>query len=390
MASTPIGTLLNENHITQRKLFDLLTDAGFKTSIPMISRFVNQTLRIEYMREFSIAVAGVLAPYLLEHTAMTATEIDRTLQEIFNEGEYQPMISKRIALSDDACRYFGFLTDIDGKRDQPLDPFKLPPESRDQVYFPPEYREIYDRVLDAIKYRHFVAVLGKIGSGKTTLRAMVEDQIARETNLLVIWPEFFEQSKISAYEIARSILRETGAHAPGRASALGKAVTNKLQTLTQNGNRVAIGFDECHKMAKGTVRSLKNFHEMSSGGFQKYLGIILFGWLSFAKTIEDEEFQEIYERLEIYYMPTFQGKLAAGYLNHRMALIGKTTSDLFDDDAVELLAANAETPLQMGNLTNKALQHTMGDGEKRATGDALRRKMFFDTPREGKGGFRAR
>lgn len=387
MAQTPIGVLLVELDISQGKLVKMLAEAGFKTSNPMISRFVNQTLRPDYMAKFGAAIAAVLAPLMLERGISKST-VDLRLQEIFTSGEYSPMISKRIALSDPECLFFGFEANVEGKM-QPLDPFKSPPQTRDEVYFPPAYREIYDRVIDAIKYRHFVAVLGKIGSGKTTLRAMVEDTVAGEDNLMVIWPEFFDQSKISAYEIARSILRECESPVPGRAAALGKAVTKKLQSLTQNGNRIAIAFDECHKMHRTTIRSLKNFHEMSSGGFQKYLGIVLFGWPSFTSMLMDPEFQEIYERLDVIQMPDFAGSLAAGYLEHRLKLVGKTTADYFDNDAVQYITENAETPLQLGNIANRALQISMHDfGSNRVIGEAIRTKMFFDTPKTQ--GFRAR
>lgn len=379
---TPVGKLLNQHNISLSMLVRMLGETGFKTSTPMLSRFVNEKLHPEYMKSFATAVAKVLPGYLLENSDMTKAEIDLALQEIFTEGEYQPMASKRIALTDAECRYFDLIADVEGKL-SPLDPFKNPPASRSEVYFPPAYMEIYDRVIDAIKYRHFIAVLGKIGSGKTTLRAMVEDHVAGEDNLVVVWPEFFDQSKVSAFEIAKSIMRETGpenALIPGRAGALGKAVTKRLQGLTQNGHRVAIAFDECHKMNRTSIRSLKNFHEMSSGGFQKYLGIVLFGWPTFESMLMDPEFQEIYERVDVVEMPDFKGELAAGYLEHRLRLVGRTTSDVFDADAAAFITANAETPLQLGNLANQALRISRESfDEKIVTGAAIRTKMFFES-----------
>lgn len=399
--ATPVGTLLNELGISLPRLVELLSKATppFPTSGPMLSRFVNEKLRADYMSRFAAAIAPVLARVMIDQ-GFTRSETDARLSLLFTEGEYKPMISRRIALTDQECEFFGFIADVEGKMTA-VDPFKEPPQTREEVYFPAEYRAIYDRVLDAIKYRHFVAVLGPIGSGKTTLRAMVEDQVARDSNLKVIWPEFFDQAKISAYEIARSILRECDAKVPGRAAALGTAVTRKLQSLTQNGKRVALAFDECHKMHKTTIRSLKNFHEMSSGGFQKYLGIVLFGWLEFESMLMDPEFQEIYERLDVITMPAFAGGLAKkgtkdtdgmaiGYLRHRFKLIGLKAEDYFDDEALDYIGANADTPLQLGNLANQALRISMTDFDNRqVVGAAIRTKIHFDTARQPQG-FRKR
>jgi len=376
---TPVGLLFNEFGISLRGLDAMLGKSGFKTSPTMLSRFVNQTLQPEYMDKFAGAIAGVMRPFLVDQ-GLSKSQIDNRLSLIFTEGEYQPMISKRVALSDTECLHFGFIADVDGKQ-MPLDPFKNPPQTRDEVFFPPEYREIYDRVIDAIKYRHFVAVLGPIGSGKTTLRAMVEDHVASESNLMVIWPEFFDQAKISPYEIARTILRDCDSPVPGRSAALGKAVTGKLQSLTQNGIRVAVAFDECHKMHRDAIRSLKNFHEMSSGGFQKYLGIVLFGWPSFESMLSTPEFQEIYERVDVVEMPQFQ-TIARGYLEHRIEkLAGRRLKDLFDDEAIDLICSQSETPLGLGNIANEALRISMRDFEnKKVIGKAIKTKMFFESP----------
>ena len=387
---TPIGKLLNKYVISLRDLSDCLFDQGIRenNSRSTLHRMVRGELSPDVQHKIYPKVQTCLKRFLVAR-GLDAGEIDAELTGVFTEGEYQPMIINRVALTDAECRFFDFVVQVDGKPTV-LDPFKSAPASRDEVYFPPEYREIYDQVLDAIKYRHFVAVLGPIGSGKTTLRAMVEDHVAGEDHMKVIWPEFFDQSKISAYEIARTILRDCDAQVPGRAAALGKAVTSRLRSLTQNGTRVAIGFDEGHRMAKATLRSLKNFHEMSSGGFQRYLGIFIFAWPEFLATLEEAEFQEIRERVAVITMPDF-GDIARGYLDHRFKMVGKKLTDYFDDDAIQFIAANSETPLGCGNIANQALRIMCRDfDEKKVTGAAIRTRMFFDTPSRSNPGFKKR
>lgn len=378
--STPIGKVLNKYAISLSELRDCLNAEGIteNCSRTTLHRMVRGELSVEIQQRIYPKVSTCLKKFLINR-GLDAGEIDAELTRVFTEGEYQPMIINRVALSDQECEYFGLITMIDGKPTA-VDPFKHAPRSRDEVFFPAELREVFDKLVDAVKYQHFIAVLGPIGSGKTTLVAMLEDHVADEhNNLKVVWPKFFDQSKISAYEIARTILRDCDSEVPGRAAALGQAVTNRLRSLTQNGVRVALGIDECHRTARPTLSSLKNFHEMSSGGFQRYLGIILLGWPEFEAVLEESQFQEIRERVEVIRMPDFKA-IAPGYLEHRFSLIGKKASDYFDDDAIDYISRNAETPLGLGNIANNALRITRrAFDEKKVTGAAIRTKMFFES-----------
>lgn len=367
---TPLGMLFNRYYISLSKVEGWLKQRGTSVSSrKTISNLVHGKLSAAYTAELKPQVADAMREYLIA-LGQPKSEVDAQLSAVFNEGEYQPMISKRNKLTGAELEFFGLK----------FDPFTREPESRDEVFFPPVYREIYDACIDAIKYRHFIAVLGPIGSGKTTLRAMVEDTLAGEENIKLIWPEFFDQARISPMEIAKTILRDCDVlRPPGRSAALGQAVKQKLQSMTQNGKRVALAFDECHKMNKDAVRSLKNFFEMSSGGFQKYLGIVLFGWPTFESTLEMPEFQEIYERVHILRMPDF-GSIAEDYIAHKLKIAGRRTDELFDKDAVKLICQQAETPLGCGNIANEALKISMRSfGNKKVIGKAIATEMFFDT-----------
>lgn len=366
---TPIGRLLNKYGISLAQLAVCLIEEKIEfSSRSTLHRMVHGQLSEQMAEYLHPPTARCLSKFLLNRR-IDKTEIDAELSRVFTEGEYQPMISKRIALSDAEIKYFGLARD----------PFKEFPQSRDEVYLSPELREIYDGVIDAIKYRHFVAVIGPIGAGKTTLRSLVEDHVATDDRIKLIWPEFFDQAKVSPIGIARTILRETDARIPGRTEDVGRAVKNKLASLTQNGKCVGLAFDECHKMNKDAVRSLKNFFEMSSGGFQKYLGIVLFGWPEFVSTLEMPEFQEIYERIHVLEMPDFRSS-AAGYLDHRLQLAGTSSALIFDQDAIDLIVSQSETPLGLGNIANEAMRISMRDfGEPKVIGAAIRTKMHFES-----------
>lgn len=377
---THMQRLLNKYGISLEMLRECMSPEVQYDSKTTLHRMVLGTCSEELSAELRPVAARCLSRFLTKK-GLNKSEVDAELTAIFNKGEYQPMSFQRIRLTRPELQFFGL----------PEDPFKNDPQSFDEVYFPPAYREIFDTVIDAAKYRHFVAVLGPVGSSKSTIQDCLRDHITKQTSLKILWPEFYNQAQLTPMEIGQSILRSLGVQRiPARATKLASTVTDQLRAVTQEGNRAAMIIDNCHELQKPAVRSLKKFIEMSSGGFQRYFGIVLFGWPEFETMLKDPTFAEIYERIHVVHMPAF-GPLAAGYLAKRFDNLGLKLADFFDEEAVEFIAENAETPLACGNIANRAIRYMIEDfQEKKVKGLALRSVMFFDRKPTAEPGFKKR
>lgn len=339
----------------QRLLHDELTDAGYATRLRKV-------------------LAQNLPAYLF-NLGLSAAEIDHQLLSIFDKGEYQPMITQRTVLPKKVYEFFGFSAD----------PFAKSPESREQVFTSPALKEVNDQIIDAIKFQGFKSVSGEIGSGKTVLRSLVEDYVGNSDNLRLIFPETFDMQRVTPANVSRAILEEfESSHIPNDAVSRAKKVKNVLAQAHKKGIRVAIAFDECHRLSDNSISSLKNFLEMNSGGFQKYLGVILFGQPSFETRLSEPKFREIFERITQIKMPIFQDS-AIAYLAHRLKLVGGDVAELFDTAALELISRQSQTPLQLGNIVNTAFIHSKNDfNEKKVIGAAIKTKMMFSESKEPK------
>lgn len=328
----------------------------------------------EPQRQKLLSCLAKKLPAILLGKGRSKEQIDSELSAIFNGGEYQPMISQRVELSREALKFFGF----------DADPFSKAPESRDEVFISKDLQRVIDRVIDAIQYQGFIFVEGEIGSGKSTLRALVEDQLMENDNLQLVWPEFFDMKNVSPMQIAGALLEHFGINKlPGTATRRGNAVKSLLARLYKDGKRVGISFDEAHRLSDPVLSSLKNFLEMSSGGFQRYLAVLLFGQPIFTARLSDPKFREIHERITIVKMPDF-GKSSADYLAHRLTLVGKDLTELFDGEAIDLICRQATTPLQIGNIANEALHVSMREfKEKRVIGAAIKTRMYFENNVQG-------
>jgi type II secretory pathway predicted ATPase ExeA len=195
----------------------------------------------------------------------------------------------------------------------------------------------------------------------------------------VVWPEFFDMKNVTPMQIAEAILTAFDvAKIPQSAVRRGQAVRELLARLYQDGVRVAIAFDEVHRLNNAALSSLKNFLEMNSGGFQRFLGVVLFGQPIFEARLREYQFREIVERVVPLKMPNFSDS-AADYLQHRLHLVGGDTNKLFDAEAVDLICSQATTPLSLGNIANEALKISMESfNNKQVIGSAIKTKMFFE------------
>lgn len=361
-----LGKFCSDWHITAQIIADL---TGYSKATT--HRLLVAELSPEFTKQVNADLLKVLPEWLITNRGMSREQVDEHLASIF-PGDYKPMISQKLELTPDVCRYFGLARD----------PFRYPPQTRDEVFISPPLRQIIDRVVDAVKYPAFVAVMGEIGSGKSTIRALIEDHVENEPDLHLIWPEFMDMSRVTPVQIANAILEHFGEQSGRVATKLGTRLRLLLERKFNDGQRICIAFDECHHLNKSSLRSLKNFFEMSSGGFRRYLGVILFGQPIFETKLAEAEYRELYERIVPLRMPDF-GAHAAEYLEHRLQLVGGSVERLFDAEAVDLICRQSTTPQMLGNVTNQAFKVSRELDNKKVIGEAIKTKMHFSRASQG-------
>lgn len=281
--------------------------------------------------------------------------IHKELCTIFCKEEIEPVLTQRAVLPKGAQNYFGLR----------FDPFTVDPRTRAEVFTTPQLDRISNQLEDAINYQQFVAVIGEIGAGKSlTKRRIVDSCLNSKGKMQIFWPEFMNMEKVHSGSITSYLLRKFGQTSPRDLVLRADRLKEQLAALADEGVRIALGFDECHRLDPRLLTALKNFWELGSGGYDRYLGLILFGQPRFEMTLRNLEFREITERLDIIHLPNL-GHHAWDYVAHRLKVAGANAEKLFDRDSVAKLAEIGPTPLALGNLCNTALLKAQQIGEKR-------------------------
>jgi type II secretory pathway predicted ATPase ExeA len=362
-----LAEFCHDQKITLRKLSTICDGERNCLSKSTADRVLKGTVDPYYLDRLRPVMAAGIASYL-DQEGVPSEEIESLLSPIFDVKEFQSMLHNRCELDAPAQRFFKLEFD-------PFDVDRIP-DVRD-LYTTPELDSLTAKVKDAVIFQRFMAVVGEVGTGKDMLLNRVRTELESDTRYEVkmLFPQFFAMDEVNVGAIATYILREFDVTPRQSKPDRVRQIKELLTQLYAEDVRVALVFNECHRLNAKVISSLKNFWELDNGQFSRLIGILLLGWPKFTTTLRDVTFKEIRQRIRIANMPKIaterKGKkgeydlsVGLGYLRHRFELAGRSVDDLFEPDALEAVCRNASTPLELGNLANEALLDAFAKDEK--------------------------
>lgn len=328
-----------------------------------MDRLCRGTCEPRFIEKVRPAILQSLRIYL-QGLKKTPAEIDLELRTIFCQQEVESVITQRAELPLEAQQFLGLNRD----------PFTGDPRRMEDMFSTPALDKIARQAEEVIRYQGFSAFIGDIGTGKSLMRKRINTTVDRSKGKLVLlWPFFYNMDKVHSGSIVNTFLRHFDQPCPQDLVSRAVALRNLLGKLLDDGIKVALGFDECHQLDKRLIVALKNFWELGSGGFDRYLGVILFGQNSFEFILR--EHREIHERCQIVKMPTLT-KHGADYLAHRIQIAGSKLDKLFEPAAVSRILKLANTPQGLGNVANAALLEAFKLQSPRVVADLVPEKAI--------------
>ncbi len=335
----------------QLSLRDLVRWCGSSLSKSSFGRLLNGEYTAAQLAEIKPALLDGLTAYL-QSAGVEAAQAVELLSPVFPQEVFANMNTSRVFLPRHVQQHFGLSRD----------PFAADPQRRNEVFTTPKLDLVADQVMDAILYQGFLAVIGEIGSGKTLLKKrVVEEANKSNVRIKLVFPFFFEMERVTSRSIAGLLLEQLDQTVPYDSIRRASRLQEALGDLYKEGVRVALVIDECHHLNSRTLTALKNFWEMGSGGFTRYLGLVLFGQPQFEGRLREPRYRELFERVELVNMPSL-GKAAWDYVHHRVRVAGGSAEDLFEKKAVAELSKQALTPQALGNVLNQGLLRAFNTG----------------------------
>lgn len=254
------------------------------------------------------------------------------------------------------------------------------------IYMSDEHRYIEAAMLDASRHGGFLAIIGEVGSGKSVMRRKVIEQLRHDGDMLVIYPQTIDKTRLTAGSICDAIIYDISSEkAKCKLEDKSRQVQRLLLDRAKSGYRACLIIEEAHDLNVQTLKFLKRFYELEDG-YRKLLGIVLVGQTELKEMFDEAQhvdMREVIRRVQVAEIQGLNGYLRE-YLNVKFKRIGGKVEELFTDDSLEVLSRRLTTmgrdgkskishayPLLVNNYTARAMNLAAEMGEPQITADVM-------------------
>lgn len=253
------------------------------------------------------------------------------------------------------------------------------------IFMSEEHRYIEAAMMDAAKHGGFLAVIGEVGSGKSVMRRKVVEQLKKDGDVIVIFPQMIDKTRVNAASICDAIIMDLSEAKPSmKLEAKTRQVHKLLLERAKQGFRAVLMIEEAHDLHTNTLKYLKRFYELEDG-FRKLLGIILIGQTELKNLFNEQahiEMREVIRRIQTAEIKGLNGN-TRDYLNMKFKRINVKVDDIFDEAAFKAMSRRLTTkdrmnknishayPLMVNNYAARAMNMAFEMGEKKVTEEVV-------------------
>lgn len=253
------------------------------------------------------------------------------------------------------------------------------------IFMSDEHRYIEAAMLDAARHGGFLAVIGEVGSGKSVMRRKVIEQLKKDADVMVIYPQIIDKQRVTASSICDAIIMDISSETPRRSlEAKSRQVQKLLLERSHNGYRHVLIIEEAHDLSIPVMKYLKRFHELEDG-YKKMLGIIMVAQTELKRRFSESQnvdMREVIQRVQVAEIRGLNGSLK-GYLKVKFERLGCKLDTIFTEDAYAMLTRRLTSeddtrnkislahPLRVNDLVIKAINLAHEMGEERVSAEVI-------------------
>jgi len=179
----------------------------------------------------------------------------------------------------------------------------------------------------------FVVITGEIGSGKTTLLQSFLSELDDNIVYAVV-----SQTQLTPTQFLQAVLAEFGF------KPFNKRKVELLDMLNMflieqysNGKKVVLIVDEAQNLTRKVLEEIRLMSGIETHK-EKVLRIILAGQPELRETLESNNLKQLIQRVRLrFHLGPLDSREMHEYIDHRIAVAGRETNDLFADDVFSII-----------------------------------------------------
>ncbi|HEX2139732.1 MAG TPA: AAA family ATPase [Woeseiaceae bacterium] len=179
----------------------------------------------------------------------------------------------------------------------------------------------------------FVVITGEIGSGKTTLLQSFLAELGDDVVYAMV-----SQTQLSPSQFLQAVLTEFGFKPfKQRKVELLDMLNMFLIDQYANGKKVVLIVDEAQNLSKKVLEEIRLISGIETHK-EKVLRIILAGQPELKDTLDSPELKQLVQRVRLrFHVGPLDKREMREYIEHRLAIAGRTVKDLIKDDAFDII-----------------------------------------------------
>lgn len=280
--------------------------------------------------------------------------------EIITEDNF--MLLERQPLMPQTRRHFSLFRDPFGEL-----------EDSNYVFETPDTKYVRSAMEQTLHGASFLAVIGQSGAGKSTLRQDLLSKIAHghhKTHVIEPYVLGLEDNDkkgrtLKAGDIAAAVIRTLDPLCSIQSSSESryKQMHDLLIESHNVGYRHTLIIEEAHALSVPTLKHLKRFYELTAGGFNKLLSIILIGQneLGIKLAENDPRVREVVQRIEKITLDPLDSYLES-YVEHRLRVAGADINGIIAPGALDALREKLTVPSRRRGEAPVSLLYPMSVG----------------------------
>jgi len=233
-------------------------------------------------------------------------------------------------------------------------PFNLTPDPK-YLFLSQRHKEALDHLLYGINQRKgFIAIVGGIGTGKTTLCRALLNQVEDATKTALIFNTCMSES-----ELLNTINQEFGIPAAG-AAASRKVQIDRLNRFLlnnfANGGNAVLVFDEAQNLAPPVLEQIRMLSNLETEK-EKLIQIIFVGQPELRTLLGSPGLRQLNERIPVWYeLKGLDRQETQSYVEHRLVVAGNRGNVRFGKGALNAIHSYSQgIPRRINAVSDRAL-----------------------------------